>query len=94
MINIALIIIALIITASIINNFNRFNLFENSSRILSSRRFRIFANFEFKKIFTDIKNVDVDFDDNEKNERTNYVKYCRIFLDYRRVMNVTCVHYV
>ncbi len=40
-----LIIIALIIIASIINNFNYFNLSEDSSRISNRRRFRIFREF-------------------------------------------------
>jgi hypothetical protein len=87
---IASIIIASIITASIINDLNRFNLFENSFRILSRRRFRILANSEFEKTFTDIQNVDVDSDDNENDERFDCVKCCRISLDYRRVMSVTC----
>jgi hypothetical protein len=87
----ALIIIVLIIIASIINNFNRFNLFENSSRISSCRRFKVFANSKSEKAFTDIQNVDVDSDDNENDERFDCVKCCRIFLNYRRVTSVTCV---
>ncbi len=72
----ALIIIALIINTSIINDFSRFNFFENSSRISSRRQFRIFANSESEKTFTNIQNVDVDFDDNKNDERFDYVKYC------------------
>jgi hypothetical protein len=89
---IALIIIASIITASTINDFNRFNFFENSSRISSRHRFKTFANFESEKSFTD-QNVDVDFDDNENDERSDCVKCCRISIDYRRVTNVTCARY-
>jgi hypothetical protein len=73
---IALIITASIIIASIINDFNRFNLFENSSRISSRRRFRVLANFEFEKTFTNIQNVDVSSDDNKNDERLNCVKCC------------------
>ncbi len=87
---IASIIIASIITASIINDFNRFNFFESLFRISNRRRFKAFANFESEKIFIDIQNVDVDFDDNENDERSDCVKCCRIFLDCRRVTNVTC----
>ncbi len=86
----ASIIIASIIIASIINDLNRFNLFENSSRISSRRRFRAFANSESEKTFTDIQNFDVDFDDNENDERFDSVKCCQIFLDCRRVTSVTC----
>ncbi len=89
-----LIITALIIAASTINNFSRFNLFENFSRVLNRRRFRILANSEFKKIFIDIQNVNVDLDDNKNDERFDYVKCCRIFLNYRRVTNVTCIRCV
>ncbi len=86
---IALIIIMLIITASIINDFSRFNFFENSSRISNRRRFKVFANSESEKSFID-QNVDVDSDDNENDERSDCVKCCRISIDCRRVTNVTC----
>jgi hypothetical protein len=82
----------LIITASIINDFSRFNFLENSSRILNRRWFRTLANLESEKIFTNIQNVDVDFDDNENDERFDCVKCCRIFLNCRRVTSVTCAH--
>ncbi len=49
-----LVITASIITASIINDLSRFNLSENSSRILSRHRLRAFANFESEKTFTNI----------------------------------------
>ncbi len=87
---IAFIIIASIIIASIINNFSCFNLFENFSRTSNRRRLRIFANFEFEKTFIDIQNVNVDFDDNKNDKRSDYVKCCRISFDCRRVTNVTC----
>ncbi len=87
----ASIIIASIITASTINDFSRFNLSENSSRISSRRRLRAFANLESEKSSTDIQNFDVDSDDNENDERFDCVKCCRIFLDCRRVTSVTCV---
>jgi hypothetical protein len=87
---IASIIIASITTASTINDFNRFNLFESSSRISSCRRLKAFANLEFEKSFTNIQNVDVDSDDNENDERLDCVKCCRISLNCRRVTNVTC----
>jgi hypothetical protein len=86
----ALIITALIIIASTINDFNRFNLFEDSSRISSRHRLRAFANLKSEKIFIDIQNVDVDFDDNENDERFDCVKCCRILLDCRREIDVTC----
>jgi hypothetical protein len=87
----ASIIIASIINASIINDFNRFNLSKSSSRISNRRRFKTLANFESEKTFTDIQNVDVDFNDNENDEHLNCVKCCRIFLDCRRVTSETCV---
>ncbi len=86
----ALIITASIINASIIRNFNRFNLFENRSRISNRCQFKAFANFEFEETFTDIQNVDVDFDHNENDESFDCVKCCRIFFACRRVTNVTC----
>ncbi len=85
-----LIIIASIIIALTINDLNYFNFFENSFRILSRRQFKVFANSESEKTFTDIQNVDVDFDDNENDKRFNCVKCCQISFDCCRVTNVTC----
>jgi hypothetical protein len=89
---IALIITASIIIASTINDFSRFNLSENSFRTSSRRRLRALANLESEESSTDIQNVDVDSDDNENDERFDCVKCCRISLNCRRVTNVTCAH--
>jgi hypothetical protein len=67
--------------------------FKNFFRISNHCRLKVFANFEFEIFFIDIQNVNINFDDNKNDERFDCMKYCKIFLNFRRGTNVTCARY-